>query len=100
MTVDDAELLEICRRLVAFDTVSTASNVPCAEYLAELTGCRHLRGAPFATDGGQLEGIGIHSVICGPGELSEAHRPDESLPITHLRRGAELIREVVARLCC
>jgi acetylornithine deacetylase len=71
-----------------------------AQVLAELTGCRHLRGAPFATDGGRLESAGIRSVICGPGELEQAHRPDESLPISHLRRGAELIREVVSRLCC
>jgi acetylornithine deacetylase len=71
-----------------------------AQTLARLTGCRELRGAPFATDGGRLESAGIRSVICGPGELEQAHRPDESLPISHLRRGTELIREVVARLCC
>ena len=68
--------------------------------LAELTGCKPLRGAPFATDGGQLEAIGLHSVVCGPGELEEAHRPNESLPIAHLRRGAELVRQVIARICC
>jgi hypothetical protein len=66
-----------------------------SETLAELTGCRDPRGAPFATDGGELEAAGIRSVICGPGELEQAHRPDESLPISHLRRGSELIREVV-----
>ena len=71
-----------------------------AQTLAELTGCGHLRGAPFATDGGRFEAVGLHSVICGPGELEQAHRPDESLPVAHLRRGAELIRDVVARLCC
>ncbi|PWB72013.1 MAG: acetylornithine deacetylase [Holophagae bacterium] len=71
-----------------------------AQTLARLTGCRELRGAPFATDGGRLEAIGLNSVICGPGELEQAHRPDESLPIASLWRGSELIREVVARLCC
>ncbi len=79
--------------------MSSPADGRLARTLAELSGCRHLRGAPFATDGGQLEGIGIHSVICGPGELEQAHRPDESLPISSLRRGAELIRELITRVC-
>lgn len=36
MTVNNSELLEVCRRLVAFDTVGTSSNVPCAEYFGPL----------------------------------------------------------------
>jgi acetylornithine deacetylase len=79
--------------------MSSPASGRLARTLTELTGCQHLRGAPFATDGGQLEGTGMRSVICGPGELGEAHRPNESLPIAHLRRGTELVREVVARCC-
>ncbi len=36
-------------------------------------------GAPFATDGGELERGGIASLICGPGELEQAHQPNESI---------------------
>ena len=67
--------------------------------LAELTGCEHLLGAPFATDGGRFEAIGIHSVICGPGELEQAHQPDESMSLANLRRGTELVRELIQRIC-
>lgn len=79
--------------------MSSPASGRLARAMAELTGCRQLRGAPFATDGGQLEVLGVRSVICGPGELEQAHRPDESLPIGHLRRGAELVREVIERIC-
>jgi acetylornithine deacetylase len=79
--------------------MSSPASGRLARAMAELTGCWQLRGAPFATDGGQLEVLGVRSVICGPGELEQAHRPDESLPIGHLRRGAELVREVIERIC-
>jgi len=56
-------------------------------------------GAPFATDGGELERGGITSVICGPGDLAEAHQPNESMPRAAFERGVEVVRDVVARLC-
>lgn len=79
--------------------MSSPSDSRLASVLAELTGCRQLVGAPFATDGGRLEAIGVHSVICGPGELEQAHQPDESLPLENLQRGTELVRELISRIC-
>ena len=56
-------------------------------------------GAPFATDGGELERGGIASLICGPGELEQAHQPNESMPRAAFEDGVEVIRAIVARLC-
>jgi acetylornithine deacetylase len=55
-------------------------------------------GAPFCTDGGRLAAAGIASLICGPGELSQAHQPDESLPRAAFERGPDLILGVLGRL--
>jgi acetylornithine deacetylase len=57
-------------------------------------------GAPFATDGGELERGGIASMICGPGELEQAHQPDESIPRAAFEAGNHVIQRVVRRLCC
>lgn len=56
-------------------------------------------GAPFATDAGALESGGIASLICGPGELEQAHQPDESMPRTAFEAGVDVVRAVVTRLC-
>lgn len=56
-------------------------------------------GAPFATDGGELERGGIASVICGPGELEQAHQPDESMARAAFERGVDVVRAVVERIC-
>ncbi len=56
-------------------------------------------GAPFATDGGELERGGIASLICGPGELEQAHQPDESMPRAAFEAGVDVIQTIVRRLC-
>lgn len=56
-------------------------------------------GAPFSTDAGQLARAGMTALVCGPGELAQAHQPDESLPRRAFEGGAEGILRVVARLC-
>jgi acetylornithine deacetylase len=56
-------------------------------------------GAPFATDGGELAQVGIASLICGPGDLEQAHQPDESIGRVALERARDGIVAVVTRLC-
>jgi len=56
-------------------------------------------GAPFCTDGGQLARAGIHCLICGPGDLEQAHRPDESVSRAAFEAGADHVLAVVQCLC-
>jgi acetylornithine deacetylase len=55
-------------------------------------------GAPFATDGGEFERGAIASLICGPGELEQAHQPNESVARAAFEGGVATIRSVVRRL--
>ena len=57
------------------------------------------RGAPFATDGGELATLGIDSVVCGPGDLDQAHQPNESISVREFVRGPQRIADVVQALC-
>lgn len=65
---------------------------------AEL-GAGPLAGAPFCTDGGRFEVAGIHSLICGPGDLDQAHQPNESISLAAFAEGTEHILRVTRRLC-
>ena len=56
-------------------------------------------GAPFCTDGGRFTAAGISSLICGPGELEQAHQPDESVSRAAFESGSEHIVRVIGRLC-
>lgn len=56
-------------------------------------------GAPFCTDAGQLARAGLQSLVCGPGELEQAHQPDESIDRAAFEAGPERILRVLERLC-
>ncbi len=67
--------------------------------LAEVTGAKTSRGAVFGTDGGHFALSGITSLICGPGDLDQAHQPNESIRREPFERGTEMILRVIDRMC-
>jgi len=54
---------------------------------------------PFATDGGNLARLGLDCVVCGPGSIDLAHRPDESIGIDELDVGVDLVTRLIRRRC-
>jgi acetylornithine deacetylase len=56
-------------------------------------------GAPYCTDGGRFTAAGIASLICGPGELEQAHQPDESVSRAAFESGADHVRRVIEAFC-
>ena len=60
----------------------------------------HRHGAAqFATDGGQLERLGVRTLVFGPGSIDVAHQADEYVPVDHLHRCVEAVEAVVRRRC-
>ncbi|MFB9835262.1 M20/M25/M40 family metallo-hydrolase, partial [Actinoallomurus acaciae] len=49
-------------------------------------------------DMSKLVGVGIPTVICGPGSLSQAHRPDESVPLDELVDAVDVYEGIARRL--
>jgi acetylornithine deacetylase len=68
--------------------------------LFEATGAHDSGGVLFGTDGGWFARSGIASLICGPGDLEQAHQPDEFIRRHALDRTTPIILKVIDRLCC
>jgi acetylornithine deacetylase len=68
--------------------------------LFAVTGANTSGGALYATDGGWFTGSGITSLICGPGDLEQAHQPNEHIRREAFERGPAMITKVIERLCC
>ncbi len=49
-----------------------------------LTGCNHAGVVPFGTEAGLFQDIGMSAVICGPGSIDQAHKPDEYVSLDQL----------------
>jgi len=67
--------------------------------LFEATGASSAAGARFGTDGGWFANSGIVSLICGPGDYEQAHRPNEYLRRELFERGPGMILKVIDKLC-
>ncbi|HHB12440.1 MAG TPA: acetylornithine deacetylase [Chromatiales bacterium] len=55
--------------------------------------------AAFGTEGPFYQALGMETVVCGPGAIAQAHRPDEFLDWRQARQASELIRRLVHTLC-
>ncbi len=68
--------------------------------LFEVTGAKTSGGALFGTDGGWFSSSGIVSLICGPGDLDQAHQPNEYIRRELFESGTAIIHKIIDRMCC
>jgi acetylornithine deacetylase len=52
----------------------------------------------YGTEGGFFEKAGIPSIICGPGDIAQAHQPDEWIALSELEACDRFIRRLAERL--
>jgi acetylornithine deacetylase len=68
-----------------------------AEALARrLLGANRAVTVAFATEAGHFQEAGIPAVICGPGSISVAHRPNEYITLPQLAAGADFLDRLLA----
>ena len=54
---------------------------------------------PFATEGGQFQRAGWSTVVCGPGSIEQAHKPDEFIERAQLDACEAFLDRAIARQC-
>jgi len=103
-----AELLPKYRRRAAeaaFQTVLHAhypglamdEGSPAVRLAQELTGANQVEAVAYGTEAGHFQQYGIPAVICGPGSIEQAHRPDEFCVVSELEACEAFLRKVIAR---
>jgi acetylornithine deacetylase len=65
----------------------------------ELTGERDIGKVSFATEGSQFQRAGIPTVVCGPGSIAQAHKPNEYVSLDQIARCEEFLRRLGNRSC-
>jgi len=63
-----------------------------------LTGDNALRAVAYATEAGQFHVAGLPSVICGPGSIDQAHKPNEFIDPAQLKQGVDIFNKLLERL--
>jgi acetylornithine deacetylase len=63
----------------------------------ELTGANQVEAVAYGTEAGHFQNYGIPAVICGPGSIDQAHRPDEFCELSELEACEAFLRKVIAK---
>ena len=64
----------------------------------ELTGANAADLVPFGTEAGIFQGMGMSAVVCGPGSIEQAHKPDEYLSLDQLSQCLGMLERLGAKL--
>jgi len=73
-------------------------NSPAEELVRALTGQNDTLTAAYVTEAGLFQQADIPTVVCGPGSIDQAHRPDEFIELSQMDAGTEFIEKLVAAL--
>ena len=76
----------------------TAPDSPLISLLEQATGIKSGTVA-FGTEAAQMMSLGSESVVIGPGDIREAHRTGEFVPVAELEKCAEVLKVAITRLC-
>jgi acetylornithine deacetylase len=59
-----------------------------------LTGQNDSAAVSFGTEGGLFQEAGLSTIVCGPGSIDQAHRPDEFIELAQVAACESLLRKL------
>ena len=71
---------------------------PLATVVKQIAGSNSAGKVSYGTEGGFYEQAGIPTIICGPGHIAQAHKPDEWIAESELDACDRFIRRLTDRL--
>ncbi|MBZ9737395.1 acetylornithine deacetylase [Mesorhizobium sp. CA18] len=83
--------------LSAYPALSLPQDAPLAALLQELTGQTPLAAVSYGTEAGLYQAAGLDAIICGPGDIGRAHKPDEYILESELAACQQMIEALGAR---
>jgi acetylornithine deacetylase len=93
--------------MISYETEALFDGVPAVETPAEsslvktverLTGVSS-QAVAFSTEAPFYNRLGLDSVVLGPGDISQAHQPDEYLALAQITPTVKLIKRLVKDIC-
>ncbi|MNR87176.1 Acetylornithine deacetylase [compost metagenome] len=85
--------------LSAYPALLLASSSPLAALLEDLTGTDPLAAVSYGTEAGLYQQAGIDAIVCGPGDIARAHKPNEFILTSELAACQTMI-EMLGQICC
>jgi acetylornithine deacetylase len=82
----------------AIPALSTEADSEVVRLAQSLTGANSVGKVSFGTEGGLYQQAGIPTVICGPGSIEQAHRPNEWIALDQIHQCEAFMHRLADRL--
>jgi acetylornithine deacetylase len=66
--------------------------------MRRITGDNGTHVVAYGTEAGLFQAAGWSTVVCGPGDIAQAHQPDEYIEVSELEAGKRVLERVIADL--
>lgn len=80
------------------DGLIPADDNEAKDILMELTGSNGADTVPFGTEAGIFQSLGMSVVVCGPGSIEQAHKPDEYVSLDQLGQCLTMLERLGGKL--
>jgi acetylornithine deacetylase len=71
---------------------------PAEALVRRLTGANTTGVVSYGTEAGQFQEAGYSAVVCGPGDIAQAHQPDEFLAVSEFQAGQRFMEGLLDAL--
>ena len=78
--------------------MATPGDSPIVQAAERLTG-QTAEAVAFATEAPYFNELGMHTVILGPGDIDQAHQPNEYLALDRLQPTIDLLEKLIGEFC-
>ena len=82
---------QIIGEIIGFNRVK---NSEACELVSSLTGDNSRNVVSFGTEAGLFQEIGISTVVCGPGSIEQAHKVDEFIELSEIKKCIQFLNGI------
>jgi len=80
-----------------FPGLATDDAAPIVQLGKALSGANRVAKVSFGTEAGLFSELGIPTIVCGPGSIEQAHKPNEFISLEQIALGEAFIARLVER---
>ena len=80
------------------DAMFTSENSELVKLAEKMTNTES-QSVAFGTEAPYYNGLGLETIVMGPGSINQAHQPDEYIEMKAINPAVEIIRKLIAHYC-
>ncbi len=98
MSAIDDRASATCEKIISYPAFKGDFNSSACQLVRKLTGSNTDAAVNYGTEAGLFQTNGFSSVVCGPGNIAQAHQPDEFIELSELERCDHFLSALVNEL--